>query len=622
MFVLFFSNSGESHLGVDQHTILSKPMSFYEFVHPEDLGEVSKKHLALTTPNSTEKSAILLVRIQSSIYSYSKPWCWAHLVMQLKEPTENGQASLIIITTQMLSDREARVLLQNKAIYDYYSQQTKMQYGLPFGGSNQFNRLSSSQSSENSTNSSPNSPPIQQTINAHNGVKRSRSSTNSPTHPYMFNHQRSRLNSPENQLNCNTNNGLPSPSTAASIAAISPAMPNSKTKLTNYLNNENSNHSNSSTNLTSETYLTANSNYGLNCLSPTDTHTTVNNSHSAAALHHVNLNPITPLNVNGVSETNSQAVTPFHAHNLLQYSPQAGTLPTYPHSFVSSSVNSATTSLFTHSPQHASSVITNTTPPATPPEILNRHSSSSTNSNNSSLNSNSSSLNGSTTTSNKRSLNSSSTNGSLSNARSSPEPKRAYLGQNSSFSHYNNGYAGFNHHYTYNVNVNVNNYNSQTSPQLKTNNLSKLQNHHHQLMQQQMSSQTNQQLLNQHQQTVSTQQTMAQQQYSFHNRWLPITANSFSDLMPTMSNYYNHSTQLAHHQLNNASHQQILPNININNINTNSVAASINQTYPHLNYHRSIAGQKLNLFNKDSTVLDQHLTQPNTEEISNPIAIY
>ena len=584
-------------------------MSFYEFVHPLDLEEVVKKHLALSTPNSTEKSAILLIRMQSSIYSSQKPFGWTHVVMQLKEPTEQGQLPLIINTIQILSDRETRVLRQNKWLYEHYSIHAKMQYGLHLGNA-QFAKLSSSQSSDNGANSSTNSgSPLSQIVlnsngcsNGH-GVKRSRSSANSPVngHPYMFTHHsqlnRSRLSSPaEHQLHCNTQNGLPSPTTAASIAAISPAMPNAKSAAIDSkytLTNENSN---SSTNLTSEAYLTANSNYGIN-LSPSD-HTAVHSS----ALHHAAaaaLNPIAPLNVS--NDSNSLAVAPFHAHNLLQYSPQAGSLPTYP-SFGSSSTN-----LFAHSPQHASSVITNTTPPATPPEIhtpVQKYSSSS--SNNSSLNSNSSSHNGS---SNKRSL--SSSNSSQSNPRSSPEPKRAYLGQNSSFSHYNNGYAGFNHHYTYNVNINVNN--AQNSQHLQS---KKLQSH----LQQQAGSQT--QMFNQHQSGAQS----GQQYSSFANRWLPIAANSFSDLMPSMSNYYNaaaaHSThqlnQLAHQQLSNAAHQ-ILPNININANTIVSNHSSINQSYHHhLNYHsRSLAGQKLNnLFGKDTSVLDQHFAPPVSEEIA------
>lgn len=593
-------------------------MSFYEFVHPLDLDEVAKKHLALSAPNSTEKSAILFIRMQSSIYSSQKPFAWTHVVMQLKEPTENGQLPLIINTIQMLSDREARVLRQNKWVYEHYSIHAKMQYGLHLGNA-QFTKLSSSQSSDNGTNSSTNSSsPLQQVVlnsinmpNGH-GIKRSRSSTNSPVngHPYMFphhsQHNRSRLSSPaEHQLNCNTQNGLPSPTTAASIAAISPAMPNAKSATIDnkyHLTNENSN---SSTNLTSEAYLTANPNYGINSLSPAD-QTAVSVS-ASSALHHAAaaaLNPIAPLNVS--NDSNSLAVAPFHAHNLLQYSPQAGSLPTYP-SF-GSSVNS--TSLFTNSPQHASSVITNTTPPATPPETVHKYSSSS---NNSSLNSNSSSHNGS---SNKRSLNSSTGSGSQPNPRSSPEPKRAYLGQNSSFSHYNNGYGAFNNHYTYNVNINVNNtQNNQHLPNKK------LQSH--QLLQQQASSHASSTMFNQHQASAQS----GQQYSSFANRWLPIAAaNSFSDLMPSaMSNYYNaaaaHSThqlnQLAHQQLSNAAHQIGLP-INANSIVSNH-HSSINPTYHHhLNYHsRSFAGQKLNnLFGKESSVLDQHLAQPANEEIA------
>ena len=590
---------------------MAKQMSFYEFVHPLDLDEVAKKHMALSAPNSTEKSAILLIRMQSSVYASQKPFCWTHVVMQLKEPTENGQLPLIINTIQMLSDRETRVLRQNKWVYEHYSIHAKMQYGLHLGNA-QFAKLSTSQSSDGGANSSTNSgSPLQQVVlnsinmpNGH-GIKRSRSSTNSPVngHPYMFMHHsqlnRSRLSSPaEHQLNCNTQNGLPSPTTAASIAAISPAVPNAKSAAIDkyHLTNENSN---SSTNLTSEAYLTANSTYGMNSLSPAD-QTTVSGSHSSA-LHHAAaaaLNPIAPLNVS--NDSNSLAVAPFRAHNLLQYSPQAGSLPTYP-SFASP-MNS--TSLFTHSPQHASSVITNTTPPATPPETVHKYSSSS---NNSSLNSNSSSHNGS---SNKRSLNSSS--GSQSNPRSSPEPKRAYLGQNSSFSHYN-GYGAFNNHYTYNVNINVNN--TQNGQHLQS---KKLQNH--QLLQQQSGSQAGSSVFNQHQTGAQS----GQQYSSFANRWLPISANSFSDLMPSMSNYYNaaaaHSThqlnQLAHQQLSNAAHQ-ILPNINANVIVSNH--SSINPTYHHhLNYHsRSFAGQKLNnLFGKDSSVLDQHLAQPASEEIA------
>lgn len=582
-------------------------MSFYEFIHPQDLEEVSKKHLALTAPNSTEKSAILLIRMQSSVYASQKPFCWTHVVMQLKEPTENGQASLIINTIQILTDRETRVLRQNKWLYEHYSIHAKMQYGLTLGNA-QFAKLSYSQSSDNGSNSSQNSSSslsqmVMNSSHMSNGhrIKRSRSSNSSPVngHPYMFAHHqhsqqnRSRLSSPvEHQLNCNTQHGLPSPTTAASIAAISPAMPNAKSAVDSKypLTNENSN---SSTNLTSEAYLTANSNYGINSLSPTD-----QTAHHSSALHHAAaaaLNPIAPLNVNG------SAVTPFHAHNLLQYSPQAGTLATYP-SFASP-VNS--TSLFTHSPQHASSVITNTTPPATPPETVHKYSCSS---NNSSLNSNSSSHNGS---SNKRSLNSSS--GSSSNPRSSPEPKRAYLGQNaaSSFSHYNNnGYTGFNHYTTYNVNINVNS--QTTGSQLPAKKLA---------ISQQADSQVGSQVFNHH----AAGQTSGQQYSSFANRWLPISANSFSDLMPSMSNYYNaaaaHSThqlnQLAQQQLSNAAHQ-ILPNINVSNHST------INQRYHHhLNYHsHSFAGQKLNnLFAGKDRMLDQHLAAQQ-EEVSNSIALY
>lgn len=96
---------------------------------------------------------------------------------------------------------------------------------------------------------------------------------------------------------------------------------------------------------------------------------------------------------------------------------------------------------------HCISIHSDTSPSQTPSKTVHKYSCSS---NNSILNSNSSSHNGS---SNKRLLNSSLVGSS--NPRSSPEPKRAYLGQNSasSFSHYNNGYTGFNHHYTYNVNI-------------------------------------------------------------------------------------------------------------------------------------------------------------------------
>ena len=234
-------------------------------------------------------------------------------------------------------------------------------------------------------------------------------------------------------------------------------------------------------------------------------------------------------------------------------------------------------------------------------------------SNNSILNSNSSSHNGS---SNKRLLNSSLVGSS--NPRSSPEPKRAYLGQNSasSFSHYNNGYTGFNHHYTYNVNINVNN--SQTAAQLPAKKLA---------ISQQAASQAGSPVFNQH----SAGQTGGQQYSSFANRWLPISANSFSDLMPSMSNYYNaaaaHSThqlnQLAQQQLSNAAHQ-ILPNININASNHSSINQINHSYHHHLNYHsRSFAGQKLNnLFaGKDSRALDQHLAAQQ-EEVSNSLALY
>lgn len=548
-----------------------------------------------------------------------QPYCWSHVVMQVKEPTESGQAPLIINTIQVLTNREARVLNQYKRLYNDYSMHAKMQYGLTFNNAAKLNSSASSTASENFYNSSPaisefrtngNSPLQQLVLNSNNtrsnqlpnGIKKSKSCSNSPTRSYPYQlPAKSRLNSPD-QLMINTTN-LPSPPTTSTISPdISPiakVLNKSKFHLTNLSNNENSN---SSTNLTSEMYLTSTGQFHLNCLSPSDQHHQQQTSgHSLQ--QQLNLNTMTPLNVNSDASSLSQCVTAgsqsaFHTQNFLQqYSPQTGSLttPTYTSPFINTSSNN----LFTHSPQHSSSIIINTTPPATPPEIANH-----------SLNSNSSSQNGLTllnstnlnslnsnstqakTASNKRSLNSSSISSSLNStssinsARHSPEPKRAYLGQNNS-SYYNNSYTNINY---YNYNSQCNHLSSQSN---LLNNNSKLM--------QQVNSQNNQQTQSVNQLANANASNLTQQQYSLHhNRWLPITANSFSDL--TMSNYYNAAAQLnnqlnqaavhsstahqltGHHQLNTAiTHQQSLPN---------SVSSIHNQAY-HPSYHSYTNGHHL-----------------------------
>uniref|UniRef100_A0AAG5CY70 Uncharacterized protein n=1 Tax=Anopheles atroparvus TaxID=41427 RepID=A0AAG5CY70_ANOAO len=59
---------------------------------------------------------------------------WVHVVLQVRDGQDSNQQSVIVCTNQVLSDREASVMLSNSWLYHYYTVQSKMQFGIPFEG--------------------------------------------------------------------------------------------------------------------------------------------------------------------------------------------------------------------------------------------------------------------------------------------------------------------------------------------------------------------------------------------------------------------------------------------------------------------------------------------------------
>ena len=58
---------------------------------------------------------------------------WVHTVLQVKEPTEEAVAPVILCTSQILSSEEAAVMRANSWLYHYYMVQSRLQYGLAYG---------------------------------------------------------------------------------------------------------------------------------------------------------------------------------------------------------------------------------------------------------------------------------------------------------------------------------------------------------------------------------------------------------------------------------------------------------------------------------------------------------
>ncbi|CAM1308858.1 NPAS4 (predicted) [Pycnogonum litorale] len=115
--------NGELHLGYTAEELQGK--SWYQLLHWDSMKEAQTKHRLITT-SEQERSCIMLLRIQKS----DGKWIWVHVVLQVKEGTDNSQQPIIVSTNQVLNEREAALMRANSWLYHYYSVHSKIQYGL------------------------------------------------------------------------------------------------------------------------------------------------------------------------------------------------------------------------------------------------------------------------------------------------------------------------------------------------------------------------------------------------------------------------------------------------------------------------------------------------------------
>ncbi|KAK6636731.1 hypothetical protein RUM43_010394 [Polyplax serrata] len=154
LWVSSFPPRGEFHLGFPRPEL--QGASWYQLLHWECMREAQSKHrlskyqqidefscpshatesvinsvvllLFAVTQSEQDRSCILLLRLQKR----SGDWLWVHCVLQVKDNMENSQQPVIVCTNQVLSDREAAVMLTNGWLYHYYMVQSKLQYGLAY----------------------------------------------------------------------------------------------------------------------------------------------------------------------------------------------------------------------------------------------------------------------------------------------------------------------------------------------------------------------------------------------------------------------------------------------------------------------------------------------------------
>ncbi|XP_058449576.1 neuronal PAS domain-containing protein 4B [Malaya genurostris] len=127
MKVVHIDKNGEFHLGYSRSEL--QGISWYQLLHWESTREAQSKH-RLITQSEQDRSCILLVRMQRR----QNDFIWVHVVLQVRDGQDSNQQSVIVCTNQVLSDREASVMLSNSWLYHYYTVQSKMQFGIPFEG--------------------------------------------------------------------------------------------------------------------------------------------------------------------------------------------------------------------------------------------------------------------------------------------------------------------------------------------------------------------------------------------------------------------------------------------------------------------------------------------------------
>ncbi|RWS27082.1 neuronal PAS domain-containing protein 2-like protein [Leptotrombidium deliense] len=122
---LHIDRNGEFHLGCTKNSV--QGISWYDFVHWENLREAQSKH-RLITQSEQERSCILLLRLQTSSHN----WIWVHIVLQVKDSNDTSQQPVIVCTNQVLSEKEALVMRANSWLYQFYSLHSKMHYSLAY----------------------------------------------------------------------------------------------------------------------------------------------------------------------------------------------------------------------------------------------------------------------------------------------------------------------------------------------------------------------------------------------------------------------------------------------------------------------------------------------------------
>ncbi|XP_034253720.1 neuronal PAS domain-containing protein 4 [Thrips palmi] len=123
MSFLHIDKNGEFHLGFCRSELQS--VSWYHLLHWDCMREAQSKH-RLITQSEQERSCILLLRLQRR----QGDWLWVHCVLQVKDNMDNSQTPVIVCTNQVLSDQEATVMQANNWLYQHYTMQSKLQYGL------------------------------------------------------------------------------------------------------------------------------------------------------------------------------------------------------------------------------------------------------------------------------------------------------------------------------------------------------------------------------------------------------------------------------------------------------------------------------------------------------------
>ncbi|XP_076314381.1 uncharacterized protein LOC143226823 [Tachypleus tridentatus] len=122
---LHIDRNGEFYLGYSQSSL--QGVSWYELLHWDNLREAQSKH-RLITQSEQERSCIVLLRLQTTMGN----WIWVHAVLQVKESSESSQQPVIVCTNQVLNERQAVVMQVNSWLYQFYSLQSKMHYGIPY----------------------------------------------------------------------------------------------------------------------------------------------------------------------------------------------------------------------------------------------------------------------------------------------------------------------------------------------------------------------------------------------------------------------------------------------------------------------------------------------------------